>query len=108
MWQDIEHNLQSELADIGSTLSFAPAWAASFVILVVAFALAWLVHAAILVVLRRLLRNRRPYLRTILEATKDPIRLALLIVALAIALPTAPVALLRAFSGKYSRWRPSV
>ncbi len=92
MWQDIEHNLQSELADIGSTLFFAPAWAASFVILVVAFAVAWLVHAAILVVLRRLLRNRRPYLRTILEATKDPIRLALLIVALAIALPTAPVA----------------
>jgi small-conductance mechanosensitive channel len=43
-------------------------------------------------VLRRLLRNRRPYLRTILEATKDPTRLALLIAALAIALPTAPVA----------------
>ncbi len=92
MWQDVTHNLQSKLADIGSTLAFAPAWAASFVILVVAFAVAWLVHAAILVVLRRLLRNRRPYLRTILEATKDPTRLALLIAALAIALPTAPVA----------------
>src|ERR1700722_1293879 len=92
MWQDIAHSLQAKLADIGNTLSFAPAWAVTFVILIVAFVVAWLVHAAILVTLRRLLRNRRPFLRTILEATKGPTRLALLIAATAIALPTAPVA----------------
>jgi small-conductance mechanosensitive channel len=92
MWQDIAHYLQAKLADIGNTLSFAPAWAVTFVILIVAFVVAWLVHAAILVTLRRLLRNLRPFLRTILEATKGPTRLALLIAATAIALPTAPVA----------------
>jgi small-conductance mechanosensitive channel len=92
MWQDVALDLQSKLADLSHALSFAPAWAVTFVILVVAFTVAWLVHAAILVTLRRLLRNRRPYLRTILEATKGPTRLALLIVAVAIALPTAPVA----------------
>jgi small-conductance mechanosensitive channel len=92
MWQDVALDLQSKLADLSHALSFAPPWAVTFVILVVAFVVAWLVHTAILVTLRRLLRNRRPYLRTILEATKGPTRLALLIVAVAIALPTAPVA----------------
>jgi small-conductance mechanosensitive channel len=38
----------------------------------------------------RLLRGRRPYLRSILEATKNPTRLGLLL-AFAIALPTAPL-----------------
>ena len=54
--------------------------------------MAWLLHAAILVTLRRLLRGRPSYFGTILEATKDPTRLAFLIVALAISLPAAPVA----------------
>jgi small-conductance mechanosensitive channel len=79
------------LADLGHALSFAPDWAVTFVILIVAFAVAWVVHAVVLVTLRRLLRGRRPYLRTILEATKEPTRFALLIVAMAIALPSAPV-----------------
>jgi hypothetical protein len=39
----------------------------------------------------RLLRGRRPYLRSILEATKNPTRLGLLLLAFAIALPTAPL-----------------
>jgi small-conductance mechanosensitive channel len=48
-------------------------------------------HAAILAILRRLLRGRRPYLRSVLEQTQNPTRLALLLVAIAIALPIAPV-----------------
>jgi small-conductance mechanosensitive channel len=91
MWQDIAQNLQAKLDEFRGALSFAPAWAVSFSILVVAFIVAWLSHAAALVVLRRLLRGRRPYLRTILEATKNPTRLALLLLALAIALPTTPL-----------------
>jgi small-conductance mechanosensitive channel len=70
--------------------SYAPAWVVSLVIVIVALAVALAVHAVILVVLRRVLRSR-PYLRTILEATKEPTRLAFVIAALAIALPTAPV-----------------
>ncbi|MGB6798097.1 MAG: mechanosensitive ion channel family protein, partial [Xanthobacteraceae bacterium] len=92
MWQDITHNLQAELTGLRGTFSFAPAWAASLLVVVVALAVAWLLHAAILVSLRRLLRGRPSYFRTILDATKDPTRLAFLIVALAISLPTAPIA----------------
>jgi small-conductance mechanosensitive channel len=90
MWQDLSQNLQSKLQALGSALSFAPAWVVSSILLVGAFVLAWLVHAAILTILRRLLRSRRHYLQTILEATRNPTRLALLLLALAITLPTAP------------------
>jgi len=91
MWQDLVQSAQSALSALGNALSFAPPWAVSLVLLVGATAAAWLLHAAILAVLRRLLRGRRPYLRSVLDETKNPTRLGLLLVALAIALPTAPL-----------------
>jgi small-conductance mechanosensitive channel len=91
MWPDLTQNLQSELRAFRNTLSFAPPWAISFVLLVSAVAVAWLLHAAILVVARRILRGRRPYLLSILNATKNPARLGLLLLALAVTLPTTPL-----------------
>lgn len=72
MWQDITHNLQAELTGLRGTFSFAPAWAASLLVVVVALAVAWLLHAAILVSLRRLLRGRPSYFRTILTRPRIP------------------------------------
>ena len=91
MWPDLIQNLQSELRAFRNALSFAPPWAVSFVLLVSAVAVAWLLHAAILVVARRILRGRRPYLLSILNATKNPARLGLLLLALAVTLPTTPL-----------------
>ena len=91
MWQDLTQNLQSELRAFRNALSFAPPWAVSFVLLVSAVAVAWLLHAAILAALRRILRGRRPYLLSMLNATKNPARLGLFLLALAIALPTTPL-----------------
>lgn len=91
MWPDLTQNLQSELRAFRNALSFAPPWAVSFVLLVSAVAVAWLLHAAILVVLRRVLRGRRPYLLSMLNATKNPARFGLLLFALAITLPTTPL-----------------
>ena len=91
MWSDLTQNLQSELRAFRNALSFAPPWAVSFVLLVSAVAVAWLLHAAILVVARRILRGRRPYLLSILNATKNPARLGLLLLALAVTLPTTPL-----------------
>jgi hypothetical protein len=54
MWQQISQNIQSKLAELGAALSFAPLWAVSIVILVAAVIVAWLIHAAILAILRRL------------------------------------------------------
>jgi small-conductance mechanosensitive channel len=91
MWPDLIQNLQSELTAFRNALSFAPPWAVSFVLLVSAVVVAWLLYAAILAVVRRLLRGRRPYLMTTLNATKNPTRLGLLLLALAITLPTTPL-----------------
>ncbi len=91
MGQDFLQNIQIKLIDFGNALSFVPPWAVSLIILAGALAAAWLIHAAILASLNRLFHGRRPYLQTILRATKNPTRLALLLVALAIALPTAPL-----------------
>ena len=91
MWQDFSQNIRTKLIELGNALAFVPPWAVSLIILVGALAVAWLIHAAILGLLRRLFHERQPYLRTILRATKNPTRFALLLVALAIALPTAPL-----------------
>ncbi len=91
MWQDLVQGVQSILVAIGRALSFAPPWVVSLVILVAATAAAWSLHAAILAVLRRLLHGRRPYLQSVLDQTRNLTRFGLLLVALAIALPTAPL-----------------
>jgi small-conductance mechanosensitive channel len=91
MWQDLTQNLQSELRAFRNALSFAPPWAVSFVLLLSAVAVAWLLHATILAAAQRILRGRRPYLLSMLNATKNPTRLGLLLLALAIALPTTPL-----------------
>jgi small-conductance mechanosensitive channel len=90
MLEDVAHDLQSKLAVLNGLRSYAPTWAVSLIIVIVALVVALAVHAVILVVARRVLGGR-PYLRTILEATKEPTRVAFLIAALAIALPTVPV-----------------
>ncbi len=87
----LTQNLQAQLDALRGALSFAPAWAVSSVVLVTALAVAWIIHAAVLAGVRRLVRGRRPFLRSILEATKNPTRLGLLLLAFGIALPTAPL-----------------
>jgi small-conductance mechanosensitive channel len=91
MWQGLAQWFQSILSAVGNALSFAPPWAVSLVLLVGATAAAWSLHAAILAILHRLLRGRRPYLRSVLDETRNPTRFGLLLIALAIALPTAPL-----------------
>jgi small-conductance mechanosensitive channel len=91
MSNDFIERVQSILRALGTALPFAPPWAVSLVILVGATATVWLLHAAILAGLRRLLRGRRPYLQSLLDQTRHPTRLALLLIALAIALPAAPL-----------------
>src|SRR5580658_3964154 len=91
MWNDFVMRIRSIFIDMGNTLSFAPAWAVSVVILLAALGAAWLLHVALNAALRRLLRGGRPFLRSLLEETKNPTRFALLLIALAIALPAAPL-----------------
>ena len=89
MWQKAVQHIQSTF---GGTLSSAADWALSAAILVGSAIAALIVYAAILALVRRLLGARRPFLRRVLNATKGPTRLGLLLLALAVALPAAPLA----------------
>jgi len=91
MWQNILQSFQQELNTLSNTWSFAPAWAVWGALLIGVFAVACFVHAVALAFLNRILRQRRPHLNRLLTATKNPTRLALLLIALAAALPTAPL-----------------
>jgi small-conductance mechanosensitive channel len=88
MWQAMIERIAGESAD---TLSSAADWAVSAALLLGAAIAAWLLHAAILALMRRFSSERRPFLRSVVGATRNPTRLALLLIALAIALPTAPL-----------------
>jgi small-conductance mechanosensitive channel len=89
MWQTAVQQIQSEF---GGTLPSAADWALSAALLVSAAIAALLLHATVLALLRRMLGERRPFLRTVLGATREPTRLGLLLIALAAALPTTPLA----------------
>ena len=76
----------------GIALSSATDWALAAAILVGAAIVALLLHAALLWLARQFMGERQPFLRSVLAATKGPTRLGLLLIALAIALPTTPLA----------------
>ena len=78
-------------SEFAGALYSATDWAVSAALLLGAAIAAWLLHAAILALTRRISSERRPFLRSVLDATRNPTRLALLLIALAIALPTAPL-----------------
>ena len=92
MWNDLVQGIQSFVDAVGDTLSREPPWAASLVILAALVAGAWILRAVGVAVLRRLSRENHPYIRSVVEQTKNPALFALLLVALAIALQTAPLA----------------
>jgi small-conductance mechanosensitive channel len=91
MWQNIVQSFRGELRELSETFSFAPDWAIWAALLVGVFILACLVHAGIVAFAHRVFRRRRPYLSRVLDATKNSIRLTLLLIALAVALPAAPL-----------------
>ncbi len=76
----------------GLTLSSATDWALSAAILVGAAIAALLLHSIVLWLARPVLAGQHPFLRTVLSATKGPTRLGMLLIALAVALPAAPLA----------------
>lgn len=82
--------LQKGLTDLRNALAWAPDNLVGIFILALAALIALSVHRTILRLLRRLLRDRHPYMRSFLAWTTGLTRMALLIVALFIALPATP------------------
>jgi small-conductance mechanosensitive channel len=72
-------------------LAFAPSGVIGVLILALAAVIAIAVHEILTRLLRRLLGDRQPYLRSLLKAVSGLTRLAFLIIALVIVLPVAPI-----------------
>jgi small-conductance mechanosensitive channel len=90
MWPNFVYEARSVLSSTAGAISFAPSWAVALVVLIVAMGAAWGVHSAILSLLRRVFRAKRPYLHNVLDQTRVPTLFGALLVAAAIALPAAP------------------
>jgi small-conductance mechanosensitive channel len=82
--------IRNGLTDLRDALTWAPDNLVGLFILALAALIALSVHRTILRVLRRLLRDRHPYMRTFLTWTTGLTRMALLIFALFLVLPATP------------------
>jgi small-conductance mechanosensitive channel len=82
--------VQEGFQALARALAFAPKEAVGALILAAAALLALTLHSIGMRLLRPLLSARHPYWSALLQTTKGPTRLALLVAALALALPIAP------------------
>jgi small-conductance mechanosensitive channel len=83
--------IQTIFSTLKDFLTWLPDWAAALVILAAAIVLALGVFAVLQRVVRRLSRDRYPYLLTILTRIQPHARLSLVLIALLAAVPNAPV-----------------
>ena len=83
----IEAALASSLRD---PLYWAPEWAPSVALLLLAALLALVVHRIILIALRRAFGERHPYLVSLVRRANGPLALALIAFALSVVLESAP------------------
>jgi small-conductance mechanosensitive channel len=82
-------SIRDPLQQVAAALAFAPKGVAGALILAMVALIALAAHAIGVRLLRPLLNGRHPYWSALLHATKGPTRLALLVLALAVALPSA-------------------
>ena len=71
-------------------LSFAPDWMVDVALIAAALLVALILYSLVVVILRRLVSPRRVFLRSLLSRTKGPVRLGLIVLALAAAARLAP------------------
>jgi small-conductance mechanosensitive channel len=82
--------LQRGLTFLRNSMAWAPDSLVGLFILALAALIAFSVHRTVLRLVRRLLRDRHPYMRSFLTWTTGLTRMALLIFALSVALPATP------------------
>ncbi len=83
---------QSLLTELRRALDFAPDTVVAAVLFLTAIIAAWIIHAIAVRVLIRLAGERHPFARQILISTRGLTRLALMLFALTVTLPTVPLA----------------
>jgi small-conductance mechanosensitive channel len=84
-------SIQNALITVRQTLDWAPDAAVTAVIFALAAGLAIGLHSLLIALFLRVFGKRRPYIRSVLISTRGPTRLAFLVIAAFVALPTAPL-----------------
>src|SRR5262245_34575695 len=84
-------DIRTALTELRDYFAWAPDWLVSTAMLALAALLALAVHSIVLRLLLRLLRERHPHVHAFLSRTKTLTWLALVILALIIVLPAAPL-----------------
>jgi small-conductance mechanosensitive channel len=84
-------SIQNALVTVRQTLDWAPDAAVTAVIFALAAGLAIGLHSLLIALFLRVFGKRRPYIRSVLISTRGPTRLAFLVIAAFVALPTAPL-----------------
>lgn len=79
------------LTEFDSYASWIPNWLVTALVLAVAAGLALLLHRGVVRLAHRLASSRREFLQSLISATDGPIRLALVVIAIAIVLPVVPL-----------------
>jgi len=83
-------SIRNFLSDWRDSVAWVPDWIFGILMLAVAALIALAIHGTAVRVVRRLLGDRHPYLRSFLSGTRGLTRLALLVLALFIVLPATP------------------
>ncbi len=91
MWLIFAGDLTSIAQTIADALSFLPPWTVLLLVLIAAMVAAWLLHVVAMRIVRRFSHGRLTYLRSVLDESRHAFRFAIVVIALAIALPTAPI-----------------
>jgi small-conductance mechanosensitive channel len=84
-------SIQSALITVRQSLEWAPDSAVAVLIFALAASLAWGLHSLLMEVFGRFFGTGRPYARSVLMSTRGTTRLAFLVAAAFVALPTAPL-----------------
>jgi small-conductance mechanosensitive channel len=84
-------SIRNALIAVRQALDWAPDSAVAVLIFALAASLAWGLHSVLLELFERVIGTKRPYARSVLMTTRGTTRLAFLVIAAFVALPTAPL-----------------
>ena len=85
------HDVAVQLADWVAKVAWLPGWAQSLLLALIAVAVALAVHAVTVAALKRLLKARDEFWRSLVARTLGPGRLSLIVIGLSIAATVAPL-----------------
>lgn len=83
--------IRAEMEQLADLIRLLPGWLIGGAVLLAAMTLAVLLYNGIVKMMRSTLGARHPNVRALFTQTKGPLRLALIVFALSIALPLAPI-----------------